>query len=89
MEFTTGNGFCFDGPERFKFYWHELRFEPKVFYIRKQGDKEIIIWDAFEICGLSSLCLISDNMGSVMYFDIIGTDMLRLDVQESGDTFLI
>lgn len=51
------------------FYWYDLIFEPKVFYKRQQSGKEIMVWEAFAYGGVSNLCLVNDNMDSVMNCD--------------------
>jgi len=33
-----------DGPDGFKFYWHDLWEEPKIFSKRQFGDGSVMIW---------------------------------------------
>lgn len=85
--FSDEKRFCLDGPDGFAHYWHDLRKEPRVFSKRQQGGKSIMLWAACAYGGLSNLCLIDDNMDSVMYCDILSTEMLRFGEEVCGDPF--
>lgn len=86
--FSDEKRFCLDGPDGFAFYWQDLRQEPRIFSKRQQGGQAIMVWAAMTYNGLSNMCLTSDNMDSIMYCNILGTEMLRFAHESASDTFL-
>ena len=47
--FSDEKKFNLDGPDGFRYYWHDLRKEPKS--KRVQGGGNVMAWDAFSSLG--------------------------------------
>lgn len=80
--------FFLDGPDGFALQWHDLRSQTKFFSKHQQGGQSIMVWASLAYGGLSNICLISYNMDSAMYCDILSTQMLRFANEQAGDTFI-
>lgn len=50
-----------DGPDGFRYYWHDLRKEPKYLSKRVQGGGNVMVWGAFSSLGNNNLALIKSN----------------------------
>ena len=48
-----------DGPDGFKFYWHDLWEEPKIFSKRQFGDGSVMIWAGVSSNGCWDIAFIS------------------------------
>ncbi|KAF0726182.1 hypothetical protein Ae201684P_020310 [Aphanomyces euteiches] len=59
--------FNLDGPDGFKYYWHDLRKEPNSFFSRQNGGGSVMIWACFSSRGKSDLAFLRGNQDSVSY----------------------
>jgi len=62
--FTDEKKFNLDGPDGFRYYWHDLRGEPKVFSKRQNGGGSLMVWGGFSSQGTTNLAIISGNQNS-------------------------
>ena len=60
-----------DGPDGFHCYWHDLRKEKKIFKKRQSGDGSVMTWGTFCSNGIFKLVLVSGNMDSKQYTDML------------------
>lgn len=67
-----------DGPDGYKFYWHDLRSEPRSFFSRQQGGGSVMTWDGFGFNGQTSLAICSKKMNSQDYQQILEDHFLPL-----------
>lgn len=65
-----------DGPDGFKYYWHDKRL-PQLSKIRRQGGgNSVMIWAAFGYESKSELCFIEKTMDSDRYVDVLDEKLL-------------
>ena len=64
--------FNLDGPDGIRYYWHDLRKEPKTFSKRQFGGGSLMIWGAFVNGIIFDLHIMNGNYDSVKYTDMLG-----------------
>ena len=69
--FSDEKKFNLDGPDGLKYYWHDLRKEPRTFFSRTFGGGSLMIWGAFCKNGKTSLAIISHKMDAICYQDML------------------
>ena len=69
--FTDEKKWNLDGPDGFHCYWHDLRKEKKIFKKRQSGSGSVMSWGAFCSNGIFKLVLVSGNMDSKQYTDML------------------
>lgn len=67
-----------DGPDGYKFYWYDLRKEPKNCFSRQQGGGSVMTWGGFSFNGQTFLGFTDRKMKSVDYQDILRTNLLPI-----------
>ena len=60
-----------DGPDGMKYYWHDLRKEPRTFFSRNFGGGSLVIWGSFCKSGKSKLAVITTRMTAVDCADML------------------
>ena len=66
-----------DGPDGFHCYWHDLRKEKKIFKKRQSGGGSVMTWGAFRSYGIFKLVIVSGNMDSKQYTDMLTEHFLE------------
>ena len=69
--FSDEKKFNLDGPDEYKYYWHDLRKEKKIFSKRHSGGGSVIIWGAFSYKGTSDLVAVKGRLNSIGYSRIL------------------
>ena len=64
--------FNLDGPDGIRYYWHDLRKEPKTFSKRQFGGGSLMIWGAFVNGTIFDLHIMIGTYDSVKYTDMLG-----------------
>lgn len=85
--FTDEKKFNLDGPDGFKYYWHDLRDEPKTFMSRNFGGGSIMIWGAFSYNGKIRLRFVSNKMNSDYYINMLDNTIDELEAV-GGENFI-
>lgn len=62
--FSDEKKFNLDGPDGFKYYWHDLRKEPKTMMSRNFSGGSLMVWAAFSYHGKTPICFVSTRMNS-------------------------
>lgn len=68
--------FNLDGPDAYRFYWHDLRKEKQIFAKRNCGGGSVMVWAAFGINGCTPLAFCKTKMTSCDYQDILAEYLL-------------
>lgn len=71
--FTDEKRFNLDGPDGFKYYWHDLRNEPKFFSTRVAGGGSVQVWAGVGYQGKTELVFINGRNNSLRYEETIKT----------------
>ena len=69
--FTDEKKWNLDGPSGFHCYWHDLRKEKKIFKKRQSGGGSVMTWGTFCFNEIFKLVLVSGNMDSKQFTDIL------------------
>ncbi|KAK2581558.1 hypothetical protein KPH14_005209 [Odynerus spinipes] len=69
--FSDEKKFNLDGPDGFKYYWHDLRTDKSVAMSRNFGGGTLMVWAAFSYSSKTPLCKISTRMNSEKYIDLL------------------
>ncbi len=64
--------FNLDGPDGIRYYWHDLRKEPKTLSKRRFGGGSLMIWEAFVNGTIFDLHIMNGTYDSVKYTDMLG-----------------
>lgn len=65
--FSDEKRFTLDGPDGCKYYWHDIRREPRTFFSRQSGGGGIMVWGGFSAKGVTSLAILSGRQDSFDY----------------------
>lgn len=69
--FSDEKKFNLDGPDGFKFYWHDLSKEPKTCMSRNFRGGGLMVWGGFSYAGKLRLRFISNRMNSSDYIEML------------------
>lgn len=84
--FSDEKKFNFDGPDGYKYFWHDLRQEPHIFSKRQFGGGCVMVWAAFAAGGTIPIVFMPNKMNSIMYQDMLGDNLLPIaPLITSGD----
>ena len=71
--FSDEKKFNLDGPDGFKFYWHDLRKEPQYFSKRVCGGGSVNVWAGIGYPGKTELVFLDGRTNSVKYQNTLRT----------------
>ena len=74
--FSDEKKFNLDGPDGYKYYWYDLRREPKLCSKRAFGGGSVMVWAAIGWNGRSELAFINGKMNSKRYGEMLKTHLL-------------
>lgn len=82
--FSDEKKFNFDGPDGWRYYWHDLRDEQTILSRRHSGGGSIMVWAAFSWGGKSELCFTSHRFNSARYINILQSHLLPVAERIAG-----
>jgi hypothetical protein len=65
--FSDEKKFNLDGPDGFRFYWRDLRKEPKTIFSRNFGGGSVMVWAGFSANGKTAMAFISGRQNAEAY----------------------
>lgn len=68
--------FNLDGPDGYRYYWHDLRKEERVFSKRNFGGASVMVWAAFDATGMLPVIFITTRMDSADYQQLLEENLL-------------
>ena len=74
--FSDEKKFNLDGPDGFKYYWHDLRKEPRIFSKRQFGGGSIMVWAGISFNGCTDIAYISTRENSINYIETLERFMI-------------
>ena len=74
--FSDKKKFNLDGPDGFRYYWHDLRMEKMILSKRVQGGGFVMIWCAFIWEGKTTVEFIDGPMDSLLYQNLLQRSLL-------------
>ena len=80
--------FNLDGPDGFKYYWHDLRKEKETFMSRQNGGGSIMVWGAFSSAGVSELAVLDGRQDADAYIGTLGDYLMPFGHAIYGNTFI-
>jgi transposase len=82
--FSDEKKFNLDGPDGYKYYWHDLRKDKLIFSQRGFGGGNIMVWAAIGYNGKSEIAFISNKMDSGDYQNVMQQYLLPVAQTISG-----
>ena len=87
MIFSDEKKFNCDGPDGFRYYWHDLRKDPEYFSKRNFGGGSVMVWAAFSRAGKLGISFVKPRMNSAMYQEVLKDRLLSFIRQNKEETF--
>ena len=75
MVFSDEKKFNLDGPDGYKYYWHDLRKEKDVFS-RKHGGGSVMVWGGISAFGKTELVFLKGRQDSQKYIEMLKDHLL-------------
>lgn len=69
--FSDEKKFNLDGPDGFKYYWHDLTKKDSIAMSRNFGGGTVMVWAAFCFHGKTPICFITAKMNARNYEDLL------------------
>jgi len=73
--FSDEKKFNLDGPDGFKYYWHDLRKEPKYYSKRVSGGSSVMVWAGIGFGGKTDIVFANGRINSEIYQNMIGPQL--------------
>ncbi|EGT49447.1 hypothetical protein CAEBREN_03079 [Caenorhabditis brenneri] len=74
--FSDEKKFNADGPDGYKYYWHDLRKDKLLFSKRNFGGGSLMVWGGFSAAGMLDLAFTTSRMNSIEYQDVLNRHFL-------------
>ncbi|CAH2083903.1 unnamed protein product [Euphydryas editha] len=74
--FSDEKKFNFDGPDGFKYYWHDLRFDRKIMSRRAHGGASVMVWAGITGHLKTELAYCSGRMNAANYRELLHEHLL-------------
>ena len=75
--------FNLDGPDRYHYYWHDLRKEELICSRRVQGGGSVMVWGCYGFGGLRT-AFVSGRMNSADYVEMLAAEFLPFSSDLGG-----
>jgi predicted transcriptional regulator len=82
--FSDEKKFNLDGPDGYKYYWHDLRKDKKVFSKRNHGGGSVMVWAAFAFNGKTNIAFIDHRMKSKDYINLLNMHLMPFAAKIGG-----
>lgn len=86
--FSDEKKFNLDGPDGWRYYWHDLRDEQTILAKRHSGGGSIMVWAAFSWCGKSEICFVSHRLNSARYIEVLESHLLPVAEGIAGKDYV-
>ncbi|CAN8064725.1 unnamed protein product [Agarophyton chilense] len=77
-----------DGPDCYKFYWHDLRKEKKEVVTRHSADASVMVWTGISTKGATDMAFIETIMNSEKYAEVLENYLLPFSYCMHGEEFI-
>ena len=71
--FTDEKKFNLDGPDGFRYYWHDIRNEPRIFSKQQNGGGSLMTWGGFSANGKTNIAICSSKQNYAKHILSFGT----------------
>ncbi|GMF65028.1 unnamed protein product [Phytophthora lilii] len=65
-----------DGPDGYRYYWHDVRQDPELFSTRVSGGGSVMIWAGASWHGKSKLVILEGRQSSIDYVKTLRENLL-------------
>ena len=86
--FSDEKKFNLDGPDGWRYYWHDLRDEQTILAKRHSGGGSIMVWAAFSWSGKSEICFVSHRLNSARYIEVLESHLLPVAEGIAGKDYV-
>jgi hypothetical protein len=76
VSFSDEKKFNLDGPDGFRYYWHDVRHDPETFSKRVCGGGSVMVWAAINWYGKTELVILEGRQDSTNYIDTLEANLL-------------
>jgi hypothetical protein len=86
--FSDEKKFNLDGSDGLRYYWHDIRKEPKLLSNRAQGGGSAMVWTAFGYGGQTEIIFIDTRMDSNIYQELLRDNLLPFGADIEGQEWV-
>ena len=86
--FTDEKKFNLDGPDGYKYYFHDLRKEERFLSRRQCGGVSIILWGSISYNGALSLVKISGHQNAIKYVELLDQELGVINDKLGDDSWI-
>lgn len=73
--FSDEKRFCLDGPDGYKYYWHDLRKEKSI-CSQNAYSAGVMVWGAISVTGKRVISFVEGNINSKKYIEVLENNLL-------------
>lgn len=84
--FSDEKKFNLDGPDGFRYYWHDINLPESIFSRKRNGGSSVMIWAAISYNSKSDICFINGTLNSVKYQEILSKYLIPFINQINNDS---
>jgi len=86
--FSDEKKFNLDGPDGYKYYWHDLRREQQWVSKSVAGGGSVMVWGAIGYNERSNLVIIDGNLNAKKYIDILQQNLLIFATRNAVEDYI-
>jgi transposase len=86
--FSDEKKFNLDGPDGFRYYFHDLRKDEKILSRRQAGGGTVMVWAGIGFKGKTDIKFISGTMNSSSYIQLLDEQLRRHGTRIAGRNFV-
>jgi hypothetical protein len=76
VSFSDEKKFNLDGPDGFRYYWHDISQEPGTFSMRVCGGGSLMVWTAINWYGKTEIVILEGKQSSTDYVKTLKANLL-------------
>jgi len=87
--FTDEKKFNLDGPDGYKYYWHDIRKEPQWYTKRTAGGGSVNVWAGVGYSGRTHIVILNRNLNGQYYTEVLDMFLMPFATQITGESWVL